>query len=452
MCITRVLHDSPILSELNSFLWSDNISNAALLGRAVDWYDDSKVVQQKHDEQHAAQDTPLLPSSILHISTRAPNAMFPGGRRASAGVLVATRTHFDASIIIINTSVYYPMDAGTYQRNALINGKGCNTNQGLSGICLGETCLTTFAQECQCLNHQVPPHEVGSFFASWVKWIGGKQRGLNKYICWYDNLQNLRDASNSLWLHRHEWSVYSNHAERDYMGWNECPVTNNVRNVDLLDAIVIQLPLLQPQDYNTTTMSLCDYGGSQIQHDVVTSLETMKQMGYTTRLPVVFLTYTRGMNNEDCNQYWNGHDCLNGYQKVLFAQEFTFGNGGSCLAIPKGCRNVYYFPYNNATETCEVTSDICLNTENPTRAHSMAMINHETTVDMMMFTDTTESGSSLNRLLALENANLVPPQMPFPTIFSVFHIMAMCTVVAMILFLQATLGNRRRIQRTRAIR
>ncbi len=81
----------------------------------------------------------------------------------------------------------------------------------------------------------------------------------------------------------------------------------------------------------------------------------------------------------------------------------------------------------------------------------MAMINHETTVDMMMFTDTTESGSSLNRLLALENANLVPPQMPFPTIFSVFHIMAMCTVVAMLLFLQATLGNRRRIQRTRAI-
>jgi hypothetical protein len=173
----------------------------------------------------------------------------------------------------------------------------------------------------------------------------------------------------------------------------------------------------------------------------------MKQMGYTTRLPVIFLTYTQGMNNEDCNQYWNGHDCLNGFQKVLFAQEFTFGDG-SCLAIPKGCRNVYYFPYNNTTETCEVTPDICLKMEKPTKAHSL-LINHETTVDMM-FTDT-ETGSSFNRLLALENAHLVPPQMPFPTIFSVLHIMAMCTVVAMLFFIQ-TLGNRRRIQRTRAIR
>ena len=310
---------------------------------------------------------------------------------------------------------------------------------------LGETCLTTFSDNCQCLNHQVPPHQVGSFFASWVKWIGGKQRGLNRYICWYDNLGDLRDASNSLWLHRDTWSVYHNNSERDYMGWNECPVTKNVRNVDLLDAIVIQLPL--QHDYNVN-MSLCDYS-SETQDDVFTSLETMHQMGYTRQLPVVFLSYTRGMNHEwIATRIGMVMTVPMAIEKRLSAQEFIFSNG-ACLAIPEGCRDVYYFPYNNATNKCDVTSDVCINTEKrmnelPVVANDVSASDNETVVDI---TTNIETRSSLNRLLAIESAHSIHSSIPFPTMLSVFHMMAMSTVVAMLLLVR-TLGHRRRTRRT----
>ena len=51
---------------------------------------------------------------------------------------------------------------------------------------------------------------MGQFFSEWVPWIGGKQRGLNLYTCWYDNWKDMVVASNSLWLHRQNWSLHTN--------------------------------------------------------------------------------------------------------------------------------------------------------------------------------------------------------------------------------------------------
>ena len=121
MCNTRSIQDSPIVNTLNSLLRSHEISNNALLVRAVDWYDDSDTVEQKHTKQHQAQDTPLLPSSILHISTRAPNAMFPGGRRASAGVLVGR--HLDMNHLLNIHSQTTAIQYSKYNR-LLSNGRG----------------------------------------------------------------------------------------------------------------------------------------------------------------------------------------------------------------------------------------------------------------------------------------------------------------------------------------
>ena len=46
---------------------------------------------------------------------------------------------------------------------------------------------------------------------------------------------------------------------------------------------------------------------------------------------------------EECLQYWGGTNCLDGYRKEFFAQSFVFDDG-SCLAIPPGFEDVYYFP------------------------------------------------------------------------------------------------------------
>ena len=106
--------DSPTVQATNSLLWGEN---TAILVRGIDWYDDKVTQERKFQENPAyiTQNTPLLPASLIHASMRAPNTMYPGSRRAAAGVLVGSQLVMNnhstttTTILFPSQSVILPM-------------------------------------------------------------------------------------------------------------------------------------------------------------------------------------------------------------------------------------------------------------------------------------------------------------------------------------------------------
>ena len=136
-----------------------------------------------------------------------------------------------------------------------------------------------------------------------------------------------------------------------YRGYTECLVTNNMRNRDVIDAIIIRLPITDKHN-----SSLCDYHANT-QAAVQQSLAGLDG-SIVKNLPVVFLEQARGMTNQsECDAVWGGKDCMNGYRKEIFAQSYDFEDG-SCLAVPDGCRDVYFFPADK-NGTCMISSEDC---------------------------------------------------------------------------------------------
>ena len=353
---------SPTAKGTNQLLWGDwNKGNYGILVRAPDMFDEPET---------SMQETPLLPASFVHASLRASNFMYPATQQTSAGILIGSKFSMNGGRndeenldALVHSSVCYPSDAGSNKRMALFKGgTGCHP-KGISGLCLNNTCLTTRKQNCACDSHDVPGEKVGPFIAEWLKWAGGKQHGLDRFMCWYQSnrlgLSETIAASNSLWLERSRWCL----RERDmqYMGWTECPSTSNMRVKNLVDAIVVRLPVATVHN-----MSLCDYEENVVD-GVQTALAQMKSLGYTDRKPVVFLEQVKGMmNQQECNDFWNGVECNDGYRKEIFSQEFNFRDG-SCLAIPEGCKDVYHFAVDNAT--CIVSSEACREAERDSPYH-----------------------------------------------------------------------------------
>ena len=70
--------------------------------------------------------------------------------------------------------------------------------------------------------------------------------------------------------------------------------------------------------------------------------------GRSKNKPIVIMEQTRGIDSSDCDKFWSGQDCEDGYKKHFFRQSFIFP-GGSCLLLnPDG--EVYYYrddPLNN---------------------------------------------------------------------------------------------------------
>lgn len=131
------------------------------------------------------------------------------------------------------------------------------------------------------------------------------------------------------------------------MGWTECTATLNVRDKEVADAIFLKLPPVVHRN-----VSLCEMG---LDEDHQKSLQRMHDNGYGS-LPVLFLKETRGMDSSECNRFWGGQDCEDGYRKEFFAQEWNF-TSGACLARPLGCSETYYFPVDSTTGLCSAFLD-----------------------------------------------------------------------------------------------
>lgn len=69
------------------------------------------------------------------------------------------------------------------------------------------------------------------------------------------------------------------------------------------------------------------------------NLHALYTQGYGSK-PIVVMEQTNGMDAADCNKYWNGQNCDDGYKKHFFRQNFIFP-GGSCLLLDHD-GEVYY--------------------------------------------------------------------------------------------------------------
>ena len=49
------------------------------------------------------------------------------------------------------------------------------------------------------------------------------------------------------------------------------------------------------------------------------------------------------MRESDCERFWGGIECQDGYRKDFFSQEYKFANG-ACVHRPPDCEEAYYFP------------------------------------------------------------------------------------------------------------
>ena len=85
-------------------------------------------------------------------------------------------------------------------------------------------------------------------------------------------------------------------------------------------------------------LSICDYFA---MHILEARLNLAFEMGYGDK-PVLMYSEGKGMNNADCQRFWNGIDCDNGYRREFFVQDFNFSNG-ACIYRPPNCSEAYYF-------------------------------------------------------------------------------------------------------------
>jgi len=362
---------SPTAEGTNRLLWGDwEKGDYGIIVRTPDRYD-NPIMMKKMAESNphlAVMDTPLLPASFVHASLRASNSLFFKRRLVGAAVLVGSRfsNNYRGDSNVVHAPVCYPVDAGSNKRMTMLtnNGTGCHEDGPTEGICINNKCLSTLAENCACNAREIPGYDVGDVLADWLttkanrtgNTLSDKEKNvkfLSPYSCWYENtplgMQETIAASNSIWRERHRWSLNDDYR---YRGWTECPVTANIREQNMIDAILVSLSISPHRDH-----SLCDFDDT-LQNHVHEVLTQMYNLGYKNH-PVVFLGQSQGIINQtECDAVWGGIHCNDGYRKEIFSQPFDFSDG-SCLAVPDECKDAYFFPAGKDGSKCIISSDAC---------------------------------------------------------------------------------------------
>jgi hypothetical protein len=366
-----IIHDSPAAKSANALLYGDWAKgDYGVLIRSPDQLDDDDTSRtfvnhtSKWGSEGSELTMKLLPASFLHASMRASNLMFYRAQW-TAGVLIGSKfawntrgqqNSFDTSSLV-NVSVCYPGDAGTIERAPIDksapsvlftdHGGGCAKRHEFKKWCRKEVGFCLMDRSCHCTTSSQRNHtSFGSVFANLTGRIRHRMpEGPTYHNCWYEvplQLKDLVDASNSLYIHRAEWSRIKQSSS--YMGWTECPATSNIdASSAVMDAIVIQVPVLKKGP------NLCSMQDKRRTPGALGDLLYKLYRRYG-RIPIIVLGQVQGMKQRDCERYWEGIDCDNGFRRFFFAQTFQFPDG-SCLAQPPGCLDVFYFPDCTAVTT-----------------------------------------------------------------------------------------------------
>jgi hypothetical protein len=180
-------------------------------------------------------------------------------------------------------------------------------------------------------------------------------------------VKEMVDASNSLWFTRKQWLI--GNPNRPYPGWTEAIATPNVASVEMPDAIAITIP---PTDYLNASLLNSPISAGTLNKLWQPLHDMYYKNGYRS-MPVVVIKQTLGMCEKECNQFWGGSRCEEGYRKEIFSQAINFSNG-ACVGVPFGCNDAYYFPMDPNGTSCmlyhENASLACRHTEGRKSWHS----------------------------------------------------------------------------------
>ena len=121
-----------------------------------------------------------------------------------------------------------------------------------------------------------------------------------------------------------------------------------VSNNDFLsasDALAIVMPAM-PHPKDNYHWSLCDLSTRALWR-LEENLHALWSLGWG-RKPVVIMEQFQGFLSSDnpqkaCEKYWGGSNCVDGYRKSFFRENFLFPTGASCLLIDELSREVYYY-------------------------------------------------------------------------------------------------------------
>mmetsp|Transcript_29442 Transcript_29442/g.44580 ORF Transcript_29442/g.44580 Transcript_29442/m.44580 type:complete len:505 (-) Transcript_29442:312-1826(-) len=338
---------SPMAKKSNEFIRGNGV-----LIRSLDMFDLEPLhkVFSKIGSRPRSTKLKYLPASFLHEKLASPNAIYQEkdknkrltvliGTQYAPNFVVNQETNSlinDNEIVDCN-SQFYPSDAGTLTRGVLEDPPLC-IESATFPLCIElnatrTQCLATNTSACgPC---QVPGEIVGWMLKEFLEQNKKNMKHkrmhmMHHYQCWYSDVREMIAASNSLWKFRKQWFRYSSskmEEKQKYPGYTECPATFNIRNVSLMDAIVI--PIVDSQWSN-----LCQPGNvsnDEFRSILLQRLQFGWEQGYSKELPVIFYRETYSPNNDS-------------YHKEFFSQEYEFENGACLRKNSSAYADVFYFP------------------------------------------------------------------------------------------------------------
>lgn len=202
--------------------------------------------------------------------------------------------------------------------------------------------------------------------------------------CWYEDVHNrmteMVDASNSMWMKRDSWAREKNPME--YIGLNECLLGNALdTDASNIDAFLIELSPNIGRFENLDTIH------EEVLCGLISDEQVPRQLNYVRKKygdkPVLLLEERLGMNDEsllhECQRMWGGKNCASGFWKNFIAQPLNFSDG-SCLAVPPGCNEVYFFPANEDGKGCQIsTPSACADSDHDTSTPNQVHDNQKNT-------------------------------------------------------------------------
>jgi hypothetical protein len=347
--------ESHLASLVNRLLWGDwDKGEFGVLVRTTDVFDDpetlAKFYQKLKLQAKSVQEQVYLPGSFIHASMRARGGMYAFLRETSDFFTVLVGTKYKQNWAMkdlqrngtVDCPNYYPSDAATVGRGVLEDPNATFCRPGQTGACcVNGTCLAQ--NDSACGECTIPGAMVGNHVADFVGQTNATIRSLSYLSCWYPNsrhgLENMVAASNTLWQQRLRWNDIED--DRRYPGYTECPLTTNIQDPEMLDCLVV--PIFSQIGY--ADLNLCH------DEDRVAMQRRLRRVYHTKygTLPILFYREIKGMSKTECDRFWGGIDCEDGYRKDFFSQEFRFDDG-SCIYRPVGCKAEYYFPPHNDSD------------------------------------------------------------------------------------------------------
>lgn len=330
-----------------------DVANGLLKTRGVILRVTGSVQEPKSQPKMNENGREYLPASFLHAAMHAPNVLVKLTQAHLPKVAILIGTKFEPNhhnndqdpLTKVDCRAYYPCDAHSnlINRTILNNPLGTSCHRNQPNLTVDEKAFYNVSNSCSCNIDTFDGSDYGRLF------IYNHIRKQNichvgKFVCWYPGttrgIQNMIAASNSLYYHRKKIIKHSV-TPLDYCGWTECSASPNMQDRDMIDALVIELPLSAKREGNDNSHF------EDLDNPSLMNLQTSLMEHAHHQFPVLLLKEKRVMNKTECLELWGGEGCEDGYRKEFISPPDIVFSDGSCLSKVNGDEEVRYYLNNS---------------------------------------------------------------------------------------------------------